>query len=132
MAYGNWGAFVYRDGQRRRDCEDAKGWAYHAVLGDGPIRLCCYKVYPELLVLRDGIMARMAIPWDPWELGGAREAAGEVYGYRWSATYAEPASVVLTLTELDGATWRARCGSGIGAGHEPDPDLPNDARKMPP
>ena len=82
MAYSDYGAFVYRNGERRRDKEDAPLFAtdeetfgadintipsgariwvslihaketgqelnylnsiYHGVLGDGPVRVACYK-----------------------------------------------------------------------------------------
>lgn len=49
MAYSNWSACVYRNGERRPDKEDAPAFApsqtdlYHGVLGDGPVRVLCYK-----------------------------------------------------------------------------------------
>jgi hypothetical protein len=74
MAYSNYGAFTYRNGERRRDKEDvgvydtdeaalpsgARIWAnliknrergtdawwqhsQHGVMGDGPVRVACYK-----------------------------------------------------------------------------------------
>ena len=53
MAYSNWGAFVYCDGIRREDKEDCtlfegypvKSFAdyCHGVMGDGDIRVKCYK-----------------------------------------------------------------------------------------
>ena len=72
MAYGNWGAFVYRNGERMTQWEDntpyretelqAGYWqafagtgAHHAVLGEKRVRLCGYKCYPSLMV--DGVKA---------------------------------------------------------------------------
>lgn len=62
MTYSNWGAFVYKNGERQRDrilanllklkeqgrLEDCKPWesCQHAVLGSGAIRLCGHKSYP--------------------------------------------------------------------------------------
>src|SRR5262245_35779302 len=74
MAYSDYGAFVYRDGERRRDKEDvgvydtdegalpsgarifaniiknrergtSEWWQHsqHGVMGDGPVRVACYK-----------------------------------------------------------------------------------------
>lgn len=68
MAYSDYGAFVYRNMDRRRDREDGGAFArdadgkdgygcYHAVLGDGDIRLCIYKTSEanaELMYLPDG------------------------------------------------------------------------------
>ena len=55
MAYSNYGAFVYCNGDRREDKEDcvlfedikATSFAdyYHGVIGDGNIRVGCYKQY---------------------------------------------------------------------------------------
>lgn len=74
MAYGNWGAFVYKNGQRMKAWEDqtpyqeneleAGYWQafvflgedsrglgpHHAVLGEGDVRLCGYKDQPSLYV----------------------------------------------------------------------------------
>lgn len=72
MAYGDYGAFVYKNNVRMRDWEDQTPYKekeidngywqaflqardktlspHHAVLGDGPkIRLCGYKYMPSLL-----------------------------------------------------------------------------------
>ena len=69
MAYGNWGAFVYRNDERQESHEDntpyketeftAGYWqafligkdgirCHHAVCGDMDLRLCGYKCYPVL------------------------------------------------------------------------------------
>ena len=80
MAYGNWGAFVYKDGERqpkREDntpyCEDElepgyyqafggndengeriitgkKLGVHHATMGHGKFRLCGYKSYPVIFL----------------------------------------------------------------------------------
>lgn len=76
MAYGNWGAYVYKNGERQKNREDntpykedeleagywqafggnnkdgtrigtkAELYCTHASLGSGPFRLCGYKSYP--------------------------------------------------------------------------------------
>lgn len=56
MAYSNYGAFVYKNGIRQKDKEDAEiwdgvleddsweyNWIFHGVMGDGDIRVGCYK-----------------------------------------------------------------------------------------
>lgn len=78
MAYGNWGAYVYKNGERQPKREDNTPYSEdelepgyyqafggndkdgkrlstgknlyccHAILGSGPIRLCGYKSYPIL------------------------------------------------------------------------------------
>ena len=78
MAYGNWGAYVYKNGERQKNREDntpyqedelqAGYWqafggsnengkrnstkselsCTHASLGNGPFRLCGYKSYPVI------------------------------------------------------------------------------------
>src|SRR6266567_329089 len=76
MAYGNWGAYVYRHGERQRDREDATPYQeialppgywqafasgradgsvnpHHAVLGGGRIRWCGHKSEPVLYL--DGV-----------------------------------------------------------------------------
>lgn len=170
MAYSNWGAFVYRDGKRRRDCEDvpvfgdrsaelaagsavrifvnllklkeagrleSSPWwqhAHHAVLGDGAVRLCGYKSYPELWVVRDGAPEKVAIDWDPWspESPHGYLQAGQIDGYKWQAeACCDPEAVELLLTEPDGTTWSARSGYCIGAGHDEDPDPPDEQGARP-
>lgn len=159
MAYSNWGAFVFCNGKRRRDCEDvpvfgdrsdetaapsgarifvnllklrgsgdteaspSPWWqhAHHAVLGDGSVRLCGYKSYPELYVTDGETVTKIDVPW-PYD--SQEMQSGEVNGCKWTA---EPCNdgneVTLTLVEADGSTWTAQCGYCIGAGHdESDPE----------
>lgn len=109
MAYGNWGAFVYRDGERQREWEDntpfreteltagywqAFGSALgseddgpkpspcHAVLGSKNVRLCGYKCYPRLMV--DGKEVDLdpfMTEWSTWTSpqDGHEERDGEVW-----------------------------------------------------
>lgn len=103
--------------------------AHHAVLGDGPVRLCGYKSYPEVWVLRDETPEKVEIDWEPWGRKGYEPyvRAGEIDGFKWQAEYGQdPEHVGLILIEPDGTPWRAKAGYCIGAGHEDDPD-PDDA-----
>jgi hypothetical protein len=73
MAYSDYGAFVYRNDERRVDKEDSELFVndsdryydmlYHGVLGDGDVRVGCYKQgWPDLYL---------------WCVGGNQE----YYGY---------------------------------------------------
>lgn len=101
--------------------------AHHAVLGDGPVRLCGYKSSPELYVLRTGATGPERIEIAFYDADYNRKGvSGENDGFRWSAEPSdEPEGVFLTLVEPDGKVWSARCGYCIGAGHEDDPDPPD-------
>lgn len=101
MAYGNWGAFVYKDGVRQSNREDntpfhedeleAGYWqafagnnedgtrvttgkkihCHHASLGDGEFRLCGYKSYPRIFLKGEEIEI------EKYAIGGASE------GWNW-------------------------------------------------
>jgi hypothetical protein len=124
MAYGNWGAFVYRNGERHKDGEDAcpipkkEGElffeTFHAVLGDGDVILCGYKHYPSLYAKdADGCHVQV-------DIGDADEfgfLSGEYEGHKyWTYEY-DGNMLNLTLTEPDGTKWTATCGYCYGAGH---------------
>jgi hypothetical protein len=141
MAYGNWGAFVRRNGERMTQWEDATPYReneqasgyyqafmrgadgkkfnpHHAVLGDKRLRLCGYKCYPVLLV--DGEQREInafAIGEEDPSLYRHREYRGEIDGYEFRAECREN-FVELYLREPDGATWTATCGFEYGAGHQ--------------
>lgn len=60
MAYSDYGAFVYLNGERREDKEDTSTYdvcddLYHGVMGDGSVRVCCYKQgWPVIYYWEDG------------------------------------------------------------------------------
>ena len=141
MAYSNWGAFVYCNGERRKDKEDVYAFdvdemekqrqndqhidtGSHAVLGDKEIRLCAYKTYPRLWRLRDGRVEKIDIESfligkelseDDVEVFANYE--GEVDGFKFTANrYEEGRMIDLTLTEPDGTGWKSTCGMSYGAG----------------
>lgn len=46
MAYGDYGAFVYLNGVRRKefeDCNSSRGFLTHGMMQDGDIKVECYK-----------------------------------------------------------------------------------------
>ncbi|MCY0863973.1 MAG: hypothetical protein OWQ57_03390 [Sulfobacillus sp.] len=140
MAYGNWGGFVFKNGERMPDWEDqppyhetewTAGYAqaflsdkgrnpYHAVRGKKRVRLCGYKDSPVLFV--DGQQVDLTpykqrtpemSPLEP------ADGAGEIDGYRFEWFYdSDPARVDLTLVEPDGPVWSGFSGYGMGAGYD--------------
>ena len=150
MAYSNWGAFVHRNGERRKDKEDVgvfdtdkstlpSGWrivanlvknrdrgndewynhSHHAVLGDGPVRLCGYKMLPELWVWKDDKAQRIELK--PYKIENGKESwegiyEGEIDGYKFKANQFNGNMVELWLQEPDGAQWQSTCGYCYGAG----------------
>jgi hypothetical protein len=135
MAYGNWGAFVYKNGERQNNREDNTPFKedekeagyhqafmrgndgldpHHASLGSGLFRLCGYKSYP--IIFWDG-KAVEDTPYqkgqdagtDKWSWYDSEGIEGELNGYKFEAT---PDS------DPDGTIWECKCGYCIGAGHE--------------
>ena len=142
MAYGNWGAFVRRNGKREKQWEDATPYReqelepgyhqafrrpegfnpHHAVLGKDRVRLCGYKCYPRLYVdgeSRD--LEPFATEFTEDKVGdetfkNVTEYAGAIDGYEFRASLSEN-FVDLWLKEPDGTVWTATCGYEYGAGH---------------
>jgi len=150
MAYSNWGAFVHRNGERRKDKEDVgvfdtdestipSGWrivanlvknrdrgndewynhSHHAVLGDGPVRLCGYKSSPELWIWKDGIALRINL--ETYRIGNGGEEwegiyNGEIEGHKFQARQFNGNMLNLWLRELDGSQWQSMCGYCYGFG----------------
>lgn len=158
MAYGNWGAFVYKSGKRRRDREDvavfddhlkqyssgARIWTnlieaqkkygdstkqpwhehcHHAVLGDGPVRLCGYKEGAELWRIGRGKILRMKIPEPNYSKDNIQIcASGQLYAitkgpWNWAFWQYGGNMINLWLREPDGSQWFAVCGYQYGAAH---------------
>lgn len=136
MAYGNWGAFVYKNGERQETREDnvpykedeiqSGYWqaflrpdksigTHHATLGNGPIRLCGYKCYPVLLW--NGKVVDLSQFPRVWEDDEEYEIISEYKGYKFKIERIEN-WVSLELIEPDGTRWNTKCGYCIGAGHE--------------
>jgi hypothetical protein len=150
MAYNNWGAFVYCNGERRKDKEDVgvfdtdeanlpsgarifanilKNWknqsddpstsSRHAVLGDKEIRLCGYKVYPELWRFRDGKAEQILLV--QFRVSGKSDDEisyeGKIDGFEFSAYQYNDNMLDLCLIEPDGTEWKSTCGMSYGAGY---------------
>lgn len=176
MAYSNWGAFVHKNGERRKDKEDVAvfntdeadvpsgmrifanlmknsakygegdsgvkdtPWhehSHHAVLGDGPVRLCGYKCNPELWVMKpDGAVEQIELPDICNHDGEIKDASTHFYVYAdeygkekkeemkeaegeyvYSARHYNGNMIELELIEPNGNRWSAISGYEYGAGH---------------
>lgn len=137
MAYGNWGAWVFRNGVNMPNWEDqtpyeeesresgyhqafnmdGKLGVHHAVLGGNEVRLCGYKNYPALFVRMEAVDldAYKTSDGDVWADGTWE---GEVAGYRFKAEQFNDNMIDLWLLEPDDTRWSARCGYCYGAGHD--------------
>lgn len=142
MAYGNYGAFVYKDGSRQKNREDntpyledeleAGYWqafagnnekkldCVHASLGSGRVRLCAYKNSPRLYL--DGKLLEIEKNSNTYledEIFQI-EAEGEIEGYKFSISQYADNMIQLELVDPDGTKWTATCGYAYGAGHMDD------------
>ena len=164
MAYSDYGAFVYRNGERRRDKEDAPLFAtdketfgadintipsgariwvslihaketgqelnylnsiYHGVLGDGPVRVACYKYgLPEIYDLgcKDGpkeidYYDEEKVSSEDFEAFSFEFVASDYKTYKFSFACDEPLYTA-RMTEPDGTVWTCTYGYGYGAGFE--------------
>lgn len=144
MAYGNWGAFVYKNGERQTNREDNTPFKedelehgywqafgrkegidpHHASLGSGPFRICGYKSTP--VIFWEGVEVDQR-PYEKGDNAGTNKfyfyesegIEGELNGYKFKATPdSDPESVCIELIEPDGTKWNTKCGYCIGAGHE--------------
>lgn len=149
MAYGNWGAFVYKNGERQKNREDntpysedelrpgyyqafggndEKGNRFstgkklscmHASLGSGTVRLCGYKNSPVLYV--EGETVNL----EPYIVDSTDEwehlYRGEIAGHTFEANQYDGNMIDLKLLEPDGTVWTGKCGYLYGAGHMDDP-----------
>jgi hypothetical protein len=138
MAYGNWGAYVYKNGERQPSREDntpykedqnepgyhqafgrseTKLGPHHASLGSGPFRLCGYKSYPVIFWEGESIDTTQyqKDPNEYWPDCGGLE--GELNGYKFKATPGDdPERVELELIEPDGTKWNGTSGYAMGRG----------------
>ena len=137
MAYGDYGAFVYRNGDRRPDKEDANiydGWeqSSHGVLGDGAIRVACYKQgLPILFEILEGEIEprRISIPGSDSEDFNNYEYSPFEFDYKGYHFHFESGEChgdervspfVAGMTEPDGTVWRCEYDYGFGSGFPED------------
>lgn len=115
MAYSNYNGYVYRNDVYQTDMYnlEIEGNAYHVVLGKNLVRLGCYKVSPCLLIKGS------PISWLEFGTGIDKDVLNEseivLGGKTWKYTFQKPEHwfLRLSLTEPDGATWKAIVGSSL-------------------
>lgn len=148
MAYGNWGAFAYKNGERYEDGEDTIPYresdgisgfplvlfardgnqmAHHAILGNGPIRWCAHKSSPILYIngemLADQELrkryATNLLNEDNY-LWETEETVyqGEIDGYQFRAKPFGGNMIDLELREPNGTIYTARSGYCYGSGFD--------------
>lgn len=100
--------------------------SHHAVLGDGPVRLACYKITPELWVLNEETPQQVDL--DQYKIHDEDQESqdndwydthdykGEFEGYKFSCINYENNIVELILEEPNGNKWSSKCGFEYGAG----------------
>ena len=125
MAYSNYGAFVYCNNNRREDKEDcelfeemkAETFAEkcHGVMGDGDIRVKCYKQYNPDIIERqdDGTFQQVEYSCEDYL---DFDVCFDYKGYQFVFKSGEPC--VATMIEPDGTNWECSYGYCYGAGWE--------------
>jgi hypothetical protein len=140
MAYGNWGAFVYKNGERQPNWEDntpyretnltAGYWQafgrqegpeqispHHAVLGKNRVRVCghknCFILYLDGKEIEDTDQY-IVDTYENFDVDALHQ--GEIEGYKFRAKEFSGNMIDLELIEPDGTCWQSRCGYAFGAG----------------
>lgn len=106
---------------REKYPEGGEPWhehSHHAVLGDGPVRLCGYKNSAELWSMADD---GKVVNVDLEQFKKAKDDydaiyEGEFEGCKFYAAQYDGNMIRLSLTEADGSQWEATCGYEFGAG----------------
>lgn len=135
MAYGNWGAFVYKNGERQKSREDntpfhedeemgGKIRCRHASLGDGDIRLCGNRCYPELYYKEEKIALASFYEGETEIFEGEEYILSDKYVMQFEfkghliKIEKDETFIELTLIHPDGTKWFSKCGYCYGAGHD--------------
>ena len=148
MAYGDYGAFVYKNGKRRTDKEDVftfpkntavgftnkemgEYWAewivhakHHGIIGDGNIRVVCHKENPPVILeLIDGSVKEVPIPPENFiqeEYVLKWRFSFEYKGYRFffESGTGRENPYTAEMTEPDGTHWLCKHAYFYGAGFE--------------
>ena len=144
MAYGNWGAFVYKNNVRQHNREDNTPYkederqagyyqaffddgeslgCHHATLGDGEIRLCGYKSTPILYDKGRAVDLLQFYDGEPEIFEDEKYLPDEfeldfTYKNHKISIEKECNRVDLSLYEPSGTFWKSECGYCMGAGWE--------------
>ena len=144
MAYGNWGAFVYKNDERMTDFEDNTPYeeneiqsgywqaffngkdginCHHAVLCDTELRLCGYKCYPQLLFKGEPVDLEQFYKGELQQIGDNEylpdeyDMEFEFEGHKLKIETYEN-FVELWVESPSGDKWYSKCGYCYGAGHD--------------
>lgn len=136
MAYSDYGAFVFKNGEHREDKEDVamfetpnetfgvpaeeigkeKSWItsiHHGIMGDGNIRVLCHKQHlPQVYELTEDGIEEINVPeTEPFDWGTVEF---EYKGYKFKFISGEPNIAI--MIEPDGTEWRCEYDYWYGAG----------------
>lgn len=157
MAYNDYGAFVYKNGERRPDKEDVAVFAsdeetfgfdskdvpsggriftfllnkhpdydydwvehpHHGVMGDGDIRVACYKQgLPDIYEATSDGIKKIDYRREGMDLWDYDIVTFDYKGYRFEFSYCGAAPYVACMTEPDGTEWICKYDYAYGAGFE--------------
>lgn len=130
MAYSDYGAFVFMNGERREDKEDAalfyadkigkeETWItriHYGIMGDYNIRVLCHKQHlPQVYELTEDGIKEINVPYgddiEPIDWGTVEF---EYKGYKFKFVSGEPN--IATMIEPDGTVWMCEYDYWFGAG----------------
>lgn len=125
MAYGDYGAFVYRNGNRCKDKEDASLFEAergvykfgHGIMGDGYIRVLCYKQgLPEIYEMTENGVTEVKYceeDIDPYEYDSIKfKHKGYEFVFQGGSPY------YAIMREPNGTEWKCEYDYHYGAGFE--------------
>lgn len=126
MAYGDYGAYVYRNGIRMKDREDTEVFLgsdvlAHGVMGDGDVRVACYKQgLPTILhLVDDGKVENISLGEDI-DIFDYGTVSFEYMGYYFEFVCDKP--YYAKMVEPSGVTWECKYDYWFGAGFDDEED----------
>lgn len=136
MAYSDYGAFVWCNGERRTDKEDSVAYAslllprtnwlkneHHGVMGDGDIRVICHKQgLPEIWERTDDDFKEVEYFDEDTDFYSYGEIDFEYKGYCFKFKSCNPYDdddhYIAEMTEPNGTFWKCEYDYMFGAGFE--------------
>lgn len=123
MAYSDYGGYAYRNGEltrERSDCSLTKnGETYHALLGDGKIRLGLYKQTCVDIYLD---VAKIGEIFPNYNYGDNKDSHMVIFDHRIDIYWKSEDNLYqyVKLEQPDKVIWTGFSGYGVGAGFEFD------------
>lgn len=127
MAYCDYGAEVYMNGQRRRDKEDCVLFEFypdppedfsdycHGLMGDGDIRVKCYKQgLPKIFELQNGVEKNVEFVPEGVDHFEYDDVLFEYKGYKFKFVSDRPFTAY--MTEPNGTKWECHYDYHYGSG----------------